>query len=79
MSKLDALRVIRRGEDRNYVSERIPTSTFDRIYWPIRKKFGITEHWTNELEDYKMLISSRCQEPESERNPAQQKIEREFR
>lgn len=79
MSKLDSLRTIRRREWGEYTSERVPTSTFDRIYWPVRKKFGMTEYWLDEINDYKMLVSSRCQNPESERIPAQNKTEREFR
>ena len=78
MSKLDSLRVVRRGEDRKYISGRVPTSTFDRIYWPVDRKFGIVEYWSDEFEDYKMLISSRCQ-PEIEVDLKQQKIEREFK
>ncbi len=54
-SSLDALRIVRKGENRDYRSERIEFLRFDTIYWP----FG-GEYWLDEVADYKVLISSQC-------------------
>jgi hypothetical protein len=56
-AKLDSLRIIRKGETRDYRSEKIDYLKFNRIYWPVKD-----EHWTDELETYKVLIRSRCGE-----------------
>ena len=74
MSKLDSLRVTQRSEDRDYASEKVSKVTFDKIYWPVEKKFGIREYWTDEFEDYSMLISSRCQDQEDLKD-----IEKDFK
>ncbi len=54
-TNLDQLRIIKKGENRSYKSERISPITFDRIFWPIK-----TEYWKDEFPDYKVLINSRC-------------------
>ena len=54
-AKIDSLRIVRVGEDRDYNSENISKLTFDKYYWQVG-----TEHWRDELPDYKVLISSRC-------------------
>ncbi len=69
-SKLDALRIVRAGEDRNYKSESISYLTFDSIFWPVENEF-----WWDEFDDFKVLISSRCNQTTS---PADEKMEREF-
>ena len=56
-AKLDSLRIVRKGESRDYKSEKINYLKFNRIYWPVKD-----EHWTDELETYKVLIRSRCGE-----------------
>jgi len=54
-AKLDALRIVRKGEERTYQSEKISYVNFDKIYWPVEE-----EYWTDELEDYQVLIRSQC-------------------
>jgi hypothetical protein len=54
-AKLDALRIVRKGEERNYQSEKISYVKFDKIYWPVED-----EYWTDELDDYQVLIKSQC-------------------
>jgi len=61
VAKIDLLRVVREGENRAYTSEKVKFLTFEKIYWPVVKKFGRQEFWRDEFEDYKMLISSRCE------------------
>lgn len=56
-SKLDSLRIVRKGENRDYKSEDVSKFSFEKIYWPVEH-----EYWTDELESYKVLISSRCGE-----------------
>lgn len=56
-AKLDQLRIVRRGENRDYKSEQINFLRFDKLFWPVT-----SEHWVDELEDYTMLIRSRCGE-----------------
>lgn len=56
-AKLDQLRIVRRGENRNYKSESFSLLRFDKLFWPVEG-----EHWVDELEDYTMLIRSRCGE-----------------
>lgn len=69
-SKLDALRVIRPGEERNYKAERISYITFEKIYWPVD-----SEMWWDEVNDYRVMISSRCGKSSVE----EEKQEREFK
>ncbi len=76
---LDNLRIVRRGEGREYASESISTSTFDRIYWPVETRYGVIEYWTDEFEDYKMLISSRCYSEAPQKNPSSKELERRFK
>jgi hypothetical protein len=54
-SKLDALRIVRRGENRLYRSEKINYLLFDRIFWPFKG-----DYWLDELPDYRVLIQSQC-------------------
>lgn len=56
-SKLDALRIVPKGEDRTYKSEQINFFQFTKMFWGVAK-----EYWSDELDDYKVLISSRCAE-----------------
>lgn len=56
-AKLDSLRIVRKGENRDYKSEKITYLTFEKFFWPIE-----SEHWMDELEDYQVLIRSRCGE-----------------
>jgi hypothetical protein len=74
-SKLDALRIVRQGEKREYTPERIDYLKFDKVFWPQEEIEGQREFWTDELEDYKVLISSRC----SEESPRNKKAEETFR
>lgn len=69
-SKLDALRVIRPGEERDYKAERISYITFEKIYWPVD-----SEMWWDEVNDYRVLISSRCGKSSVE----EEKREKEFK
>lgn len=69
-SKLDALRIVRAGEERDYKSQEISYLTFDQIFWPVDNEF-----WWDEFDDYKTLISSRCNLAV---NPVDEKTEREF-
>ncbi len=69
-SKLDALRIVRAGEDRDYKSQQISYLTFESIFWPVDKEF-----WWDEFDDYKTLISSRCSITST---PSERKQEREF-
>ncbi len=55
-SRLDELRIIRRGEKRKYEAEKISYLSFERISWPVQ------EYWTDELEDYREILRSRCGE-----------------
>lgn len=55
-ARIDSLRIVRQGEERTYHAEAIPELTFEKFYWPVKR-----EHWLDELPDYKVLISSRCQ------------------
>lgn len=68
-SKLDALRVIRPGEERDYKPEHISYVTFDKIYWPVDK-----ELWWDEIGDYRSLVTSRC----GKSSVKEEKQEREF-
>ncbi len=54
-AKLDALRIVRKGENRNYTSEKINYLKFDTMFW----LFG-GEYWLDELPDFKVLITSQC-------------------
>ncbi len=54
-AKIDALRIIRRGEDRSYESEKINYVQFDKIFWPVED-----EYWLDEYDDFKLLIRSQC-------------------
>ncbi len=54
-ARLDALRVVPKGEERNYKSERISFVKFDKIYWPV-----VDEFWMDEIDDLKILIDSKC-------------------
>ncbi len=54
-TRLDSLRVVRRGDELQYKSATIPGLTFDKIYWIFRD-----EYWIDELEDMKSFIESRC-------------------
>lgn len=69
-SKLDALRIIRAGEEREYKAQEVSFLTFEHIFWPVEKEF-----WWDEFDDFKTLISSRCNRSTS---PADEKLEREF-
>jgi hypothetical protein len=69
-SKLDALRIIRAGEEREYKAQEVSFLTFEHIFWPVEKEF-----WWDEFDDFKTLISSRCNRSTS---PADDKLEREF-
>lgn len=55
-SKLDALRIVRRDENRRYSSDKISYVIFDKVYWVVDKEF-----WPDEIDSYKVLITSRCQ------------------
>ena len=78
-SKIDNSKISPKRGGRGYTSSKIPYMTFDRIYWPVQNLFGVTEYWTNEFEDYNMLISSRCHETKKEQRPEEKRIEREFK
>ncbi len=54
-AKLDALRIVRKGEERTYQSEKISYVKFDKVYWPVEN-----EYWIDELDDYQVLIRSQC-------------------
>lgn len=54
-AKLDALRIVRKGEERNYQSQKISYVKFDKVYWPVEE-----EYWIDELDDYQVLIKSQC-------------------
>lgn len=54
-AKLDALRIVRKGEERDYKSEKISYVKFDRIFWPVED-----EYWIDEVDDYQVLIRSQC-------------------
>lgn len=54
-AKLDALRILKKGQDQEYRSEKISYIKFDKVYWPI-----VNEFWVDELDEYKVLIDSRC-------------------
>ena len=54
-TRLDSLRIIRRGDELQYRSATIPGLTFDKIYWLFDGEF-----WLDELEDMKGFIESRC-------------------
>jgi hypothetical protein len=54
-AQLDALRIVRTGENRNYKSEQITYMTFDKIFWPVE-----TEFWFDELQSFLVIIKSRC-------------------
>lgn len=54
-AKLDALRIVKKGEERNYQSEKISYVKFDKVFWPVEE-----EYWSDELVDYKVLIKSQC-------------------
>lgn len=69
-SKLDALRIVRDGEDRDYQSAPISYLTFESIYWPVEDEF-----WWDEFKFYKVLISSQCKQSKSRK---EEKMEREF-
>lgn len=69
-SKLDALRIVRAGEDRDYKSQVITYLTFESIFWPVENEF-----WWDEFDDFKVLISSRCS---MSQNPGDEKMERDF-
>lgn len=55
LTRIDSLRVVRRGDELVYRSPTIPGLTFDRIYWIFEQ-----EYWVDELEDMKSFIESRC-------------------
>lgn len=54
-AKLDALRIVRKGEERTYTSKKVSFVEFNHIYWPVEE-----EYWIDELEDYQVLIKSQC-------------------
>jgi hypothetical protein len=54
-AKLDALRIARPGEDRNYKAEKMSYVKFDKVFWPVENEF-----WIDELDDYRVLIKSQC-------------------
>lgn len=54
-ARLDALRVVPKGEERNYKSEKVSFVKFDKIYWPVTEEF-----WMDEIDDLKILIDSKC-------------------
>ena len=78
-SKIDTSKVILPQAERSYASEKIPYTTFDQIYWPVQRLFGVTEYWANEFEDYNMLISSRCHSSNMEKEPNQRDLEGKFK
>ena len=69
-SKLDALRIVHEGEDRDFKTEPISYLTFESIFWPIQNEF-----WWDEFKNYKVLISSRCH---MAKTPLDEKRERDF-
>ena len=69
-SKLDALRVVRPGEEREYKSEYVSHTTFEKIYWPVD-----SEMWWDEINDYRVLISSQC----GKSSLREEKQEKEFK
>lgn len=73
-AKLDALRIVRRGEERSYKSEQISYFKFDQVYWPVNDEF-----WTDESGDYTVLVSSRCGLSSTTPSPTEKDLEREFR
>jgi hypothetical protein len=70
-AKLDALRIVKAEEERNYKSEKIRTTSFNKLFWPVDK-----ELWIDELDDYRVLISSRCG---IQTTPEDLNLERKFR
>jgi hypothetical protein len=70
-SKLDALRIVKAEEERNYRSEKVRTTNFSKLFWPVDK-----ELWLDEIDDYRVLISSRCG---IQTTPEDLNLERKFR
>lgn len=60
-AKLDRLRIVQRGERRDYQSERVSYLTFDRIYWPVQE-----EYWLDELENFTVILKSRCNQDQAD-------------
>jgi len=56
-TRLDSLRIVRKGNEVQYQSPPIPGLTFNKIYWTFQDEF-----WLDELEDMKAFIESRCGE-----------------
>jgi hypothetical protein len=54
-AKLDALRIVRQGENRSYAAPKISRWSFEKIYWQVGREF-----WWDELDFYQSMISSRC-------------------
>lgn len=74
-ARLDALRIVRRGEEREYKSEKISYFKFDRVFWPVNNEF-----WTDESGDYTVLVSSRCGRSSTNNQKKSEKdLEREFK
>jgi hypothetical protein len=64
-SKLDSLRVTQAGESRYYKSQQISYLNFDRILWPVQ-----TEYWLDELQNFEVVIKSRCDVGTDELTPS---------
>ena len=71
-AKLDKLRIVQRGERREYQSEQISYLTFDKIFWPVQQ-----EYWLDELENFTVILKSRCNQDQSQPTPKKGKKSKE--
>lgn len=55
--RIDKFRLQQLIDERNYQSEEVENFAIDKLYWPITE-----ETWWEELSNYRVLISDRCQE-----------------
>jgi hypothetical protein len=55
-TRVDSLRIRRSDKELNYRPEAIPLITFDRLYWLYKG-----EVWLDEIENLRVLVTSRCQ------------------
>lgn len=70
-SKLDALRISRSDEERKYQSDRISFVNFEKIFWPVTR-----ELWWDEVDSYRVLIDSRCNQSSDEKD---RNLEKDFK
>lgn len=60
ISKLDKYRIKPTYEARRYEATRADNYTFDTLFWPVAD-----EYWTEELKNYRVLLSDQCGAPTS--------------